>query len=258
MFPSAEKFLHRLLIEAESPGAAPEVRCRLGRRLVRLRWSAAAAPPGKYHTPLHTHIYTHSELYNMTEAQPSLSRIQAAVWLNSLYLSSSPHTHSHILLCPFSSSYIHTALKTKRARRFPSHPSSIHARRLHTHAQSCTGKLSPSAGNTLCSKERQRLLKFQQREQILLAALCLVHFKSYHKTRGPLRALMAYSAVLNQHYGHTCYSCSKSTVWGGCKAVFGLHLTTLCLVKSSVTVQIISLHSKTECLSHASPFRNVW
>lgn len=110
-----------------------------GRRLVRLRWSdAAAPPPDKYHA--HTLSLTHSQLYNRTELSPVYPEVKQLLYLP---------VPSHSFLA--SSSFIHThtqrALKINGERRFPQRVRPSHCF-LSLYMQTThTGKPSPSAGN---------------------------------------------------------------------------------------------------------------
>ncbi len=127
------------------------MKCRLGRRLVRLRWSAAATPPGKYHTHTHTptnarahthtHTHTHTQLYNRTELSP-VYRESKQLFDKILSTCLSHHTHT-LFIRPHSFENKQSKEVSSVRPSFPLFPSTY----------SHTGKFSPSAGNSLYSKD---------------------------------------------------------------------------------------------------------
>lgn len=152
------------------------MKCRLGRRLARLRWSAAAAPPGKYHTHTpsltHSHTHSHTQLYNRTALSPVCREFkQLFDKIRSTCLSYPPPTHTHFFASFF---YIHTALKINRARRFPqyvlpSRSSSPHSDCTHMHK--ATQESSCLQQETHSTQEKDRkCLYVMCREQILLVS----------------------------------------------------------------------------------------
>lgn len=124
-----------------NPGSDPEVKCQLGHRLVRLRWSTATAPPGR-HTHTHTrsqvtHMHTHSLSYITGHSSAQFTENPSSC-VTKFCQPAFPIPHRHFSASSHST-FARTALKTNRAERFsspsPSFPLSRSTHSLHTDAQ---------------------------------------------------------------------------------------------------------------------------